>query len=260
MLSRIVNRSIPSAGLAALLLLFCGLLVGCSEDEEQQPLLDVPSGLDAPSTPEEALGPSSDEPAPGATEGAEGPEGGPVIYFKPDGLSPTYENYTGDPAVIHRLRAKLKGRVGGDTLVLKVHWDERYKHGTFTLHLPEADSRWDSLSQAVKEERTVDLGNVQPVLAALGAYRAELGARFDLRLLAFDIRLSWWDKRSGSHCTLSGVANDPEGGKPARCFKCVDFRAGIHEICRTEASWPSPLAGPKKGVKMLSSALRSTPP
>ncbi|HCP46517.1 MAG TPA: hypothetical protein DIU15_10760 [Deltaproteobacteria bacterium] len=195
-----------------------------------------------------------------AIEGAEGPAGGPVVYFKPDGLSPTYENYTGDPSVIHRLRANLKGRVAGDTLVLKAHWDERHKHGTFTLHLPEADTRWDSLSKKVKDGGTLDLGTVQPVLAALGAYRADLGARFDLRLLAFDIRLSWWDKRSGSHCTLSGVANDPDGETPSRCFKCVDFRVGIHEICRTETSWPSTVEGPKKGLKMLSSALRSTPP
>jgi len=240
-----------------------GLIGGCTVDAPQQPVVAaVPSEVAGESTPstdaKDAFG--ARDAGSLATEGADGPEGGPVIFFKPDGLSPTYKNYTGDPAAIHQLRANLKGWVRGDTLVLKVHWDERLKHGTFTLHLPEADERWDPVSEAVKGGGIVDLATIQPVLAALGAYREELGARFDLRLLAFDIRLSWWDKRSGSHCTLSGVANDPEGSDPARCFKCVDFRAGIHDICRAGDAWPSPVAGPKKGIRMLSSALQSTPP
>jgi hypothetical protein len=134
-----------------------------------------------------------------------------------------------------------------------VVWDQPQQHGTITLHVSEQEKRFAPLADAVEAGATLPLEEVRPLFMALVAYRADLGARFDLRLLSFSIRVSWWDPGSGSHCTLSGVLNDPTGEQMSPCFFCVHVGADELKVCRTEQG----LTGSAAARSMLSDALRS---
>lgn len=182
----------------------------------------------------------------------------PRIEFQPVNLAPLYQGFLADPDAIAVLRSGLAGRLSAPVVPLKVVWDQRTMSAMITLHMPERDARFESLADAVAGNQPVAVQEVQPLLAALGAYRAYLGARFDLRILSFGIRLSWWDPDSASHCTIGGTTNDPEGRELAPCFECIHVGDEELRMCRTGEQWPAPLAGPTAGRKMLSSALRSS--
>ena len=180
-------------------------------------------------------------------------EDAPLIEYLPEGLSPLYEGFMADPQAVSVLRRALTGHLATPVATLKVVWDQVQQHGTITLHISEQDKRFSALADAVEVGAALPMDYVKPLLAAVGAYRADLGARFDLRLLSFSIRLSWWDPDSGSHCTLGGAANDPEGLRMAQCFSCVHMGDEELRVCRTEDG----VSGSEAARSMLANALRS---
>jgi len=184
--------------------------------------------------------------------------GAPLVEFQPQGLAPLYQGFMTDPAAIAVLRSHLAGRLAAPSVVLRVVWDPRDLTATITLKMPEVEPRFTALADAVAAGQVLDMDEVQPLFAAVGAYRADLGGRFDLRILSFDVRLAWSDAGSGSYCTLGGVLNDPQGTKLSPCFECLDAGNEVLRMCRTEEQWPSTLSGPQRGREMLSSALRSS--
>ena len=179
---------------------------------------------------------------------------GPLIEYLPEGLSPLYQGFMADPQAIAVLRTALVGHLESPVATLKVVWDQAQQHGTITLHVSEQEKRFAPLADAVEAGRALPMDEVRPLMMAVGAYRADLGARFDLRLLSFSIRLSWWDPGSGSHCTLSGVLNDPAGERMAPCFSCVHVGAEELKVCRTEEG----VTGSAAARSMLADALRSS--
>ena len=199
----------------------------------------------------------SDEAAPAGAVAVTGIEA-PLIEFQPVNLTPLYQGFLADPRAIAVLRSGLAGRLSAPSVPLKVVWDQRTMSAMITLHMPERDERFELLADAVADNQPVAAQEVQPLLAALGAYRAYLGASFDLRILSFGIRLSWWDPDSASHCTIAGVTNDPEGRELAPCFECVHVGDEELRMCRAGEKWPALLGGPDAGRRMLSSALRSS--
>ncbi len=179
---------------------------------------------------------------------------GPLIEYLPEGLSPLYRGFMADPQALALLSTSLLGHMDSPIATLKVVWDQPQQHGTITLHVSEQEKRFAPLADAVEAGARLPLDEVQPLMMALGAYRADLGARFDLRLLSFSIRVSWWDSRSGSHCTLSGVLNDPAGERMSPCFSCVHVGAKELRVCRAEGG----VTGSAASRSMLADALRST--
>lgn len=182
----------------------------------------------------------------------------PLIEFQPQGLAPLYQGFMSDPAAIAVLRSRLAGRLVVPSVVLRVVWDPLDLSASITLQMPDGDPLFTAVADAVAAGQVVDLARVQPLLAAVGAYRADLGARFDLRILSFAIRLAWSDAGSGSYCTLGGVLNDPHGTKLSPCFECIAAGGEELRMCRTEEQWPADLVGPQRGRELLSSALRSS--
>jgi len=217
--------------------------VGCGEKSEVRPELSAPEP--APEPEPEVV------PAEAAAETAV--LKGPLIEYLPEGLSPLYRGFMADPQAIALLRTSLVGHMDSPIATLKVVWDQPQQHGTITLHVSEQEKRFEPLADAVEAGASLPMDEVRPLLMAVGAYRADLGARFDLRLLSFSIRLSWWDPASGSHCTLSGVLNDPVGERMSPCFSCVHVGADELKVCRTEDG----VTGSAAARSMLADALRS---
>ncbi len=186
-------------------------------------------------------------------------DSGPIIRVSPRNLSPLYEGFFADSVALEALSGRLGVFVEAPRVDLEVQWNDRTSRGRIVLHVPETDRRGEQVAASISAEGPVDLTPIQGFMVALGHYRGEMGGRFDLRLLAFDQRLSFWDKASGTQCTIDGRSNDPEGRSFDRCFSCLDPRRGQVKVCRTEEEWPSPVEGDKSAVRRLRSALRSTP-
>jgi hypothetical protein len=218
---------------------------GCQSKSQVEPL-QVEAELGLPST----------EPEPPSTEldsALLSEDKAPFIEYLPEGLSPLYEGFMADPQAIAVLRRALTGHLVTPVATLKVIWDPVQQHGTITLHVSEQDARFSDLADAVEVGAALPMEYVKPLITAVGAYRADLGARFDLRLLSFSIRVSWWDPDSGSHCTLGGASNDPEGSRMAPCFSCVHIGDEELRVCRTEDG----VSGSEAARSMLANALRS---
>ncbi len=257
--SVVASRALLQPPLVALCSAAALLLSGCRETAPEPPL-----ELQVESQPESQ--PVIDEPTPAAAEvdvaappvSVGGELDAPQIEFQPVGLSPLYEGFMADPGAISVLRRGLAGRLKASVVALKVVWDQRTVSATITLHMPERDKRFEPLSQAVAAGGEVSMGQVQPLLAALAAYRADLAARLDLRFLSFALRLSWWDPHSSSHCTLRELDGDLDGTQLAECFECSAVGEESLRMCRTGESWPATLSGSERARKILSSALRSS--
>jgi len=253
----VASRALLQVHLVALTAAAVLLLPGCRESTPELP--SEPEG-------ELATDPALDDSQPGAAQGTAaadpatvmGELDAPLIEFQPVSLSPLYQGFMVDPGAISVLRRGLSGRLTASVVALKVVWDQRTVSATITLHMPERDKRFDPLARAVADGGQLSMQQVQPLLAALGSYRADLAARFDLRFLSFAIRLSWWDPDSGSHCTLGGLGGDLDGTQLADCFECVVVADEPLRMCRSGDQWPGPLTGPDDARKMLSSALRSS--
>ena len=201
-------------------------------------------------------------PAPEATPAPAAPElgeTGPRVVVTTFGLAPLYEGFVLDPAAVQNLSRRLGGLVDAPLVTLEVAWDEAALAGTFTLLVPDAFAPTAAMADALRDDAAVDPSPLQPLLASLGAYRSEMGKRFDVRLMSFDIRLGMWDRETGSRCFAPGVAQDTEGRKLADCFVCAHPRTGEGEVCFDGPTRPGKVTGPKSLRRMLASSLRPRP-
>ena len=184
----------------------------------------------------------------------------PTIHYKPLGLSPLYARFFADEAAMDRLARDLGRTFDAESVAFEVTWNETEKSGAITLFVPETDRRGEAIADAMAAGLPVPAQRLKRLLAPLATYRSSLGARYDLRILSFDIRLAFWDRRSGGHCSIGGDIGDPEGKKIGPCFRCLDPREGGRvEVCRDGDSWPAELAGKGHVIRQVESALRSNP-
>ncbi|MCP4870569.1 MAG: hypothetical protein GY898_17840 [Proteobacteria bacterium] len=212
--------------------------------------------------PEPATAPPGSAPGGGGTPGFTIPTGHTTtIHYKPLGLSSQYAQYFGEAGAIERLSQDLGAVTPADSAALEVAWDNTEMAGTITLFVPEVDTHGEALVEAIEGKTDVPVPSLQPLLRTIGAYREYLGGRYDLRILSFELRLSFWDKRSGTNCWINGAIGDPEGNLFGPCFRCLDFRAegGYLEACRDGEGWPAPVTGDKDARRRITSALESTP-
>lgn len=187
------------------------------------------------------------------------PAAGPPIVFEPLGLSDLYIQFFSDRGQLTLLSRRLGALGLGQSAALEVGWDEANKVGTITLFVPEEDRRAEALLPALEGGGPVPVQRLSILMQPLGLYRAALAERFDLRILSFGLKLGFWDRSTGSYCTVPGDLNDPAGERLGACFRCLEPRSGVVELCRQGAAWPAPIEGPTRGLRMLKSALRSQP-
>ncbi len=187
----------------------------------------------------------------------------PVLHFKPMGLSSLYAGYFADEVAIRTLREELGKVTPADSVAMDVVWDNTDLSGAIILHVPEIDTHGESVAAAMEAGEPVPAADLSPLLGTIGAYREYLGGRYDLRILSFELRLSFWDKRTGGACWATGAIGDPAGRELGPCFYCSDFRAegGRIAACREESdeAWPGKVTGEKRTIRLVSSALRSNP-
>jgi hypothetical protein len=180
--------------------------------------------------------------------------------IEPLGLAPLYQGFVGDPKALDNLSRRMGSTVTAPTVKLVVSWDESRFEGVFTLLVPDGFEAAASMADAIEADAPVDTAPLQPLLASLGAYRLELGERFDVRLMSFEIRLGMWDSRTGSRCYAPGALQDARGRGFADCFVCAHPRTGEGEVCFTGPERPGTLTGPKTLRRMLGSSLRPRDP
>lgn len=179
------------------------------------------------------------------------------MMLLPVGLSHLYEGFFQDRDALTAFSKRLGTVLGHDTPVtVEVNWSESELAGVITLLVPDSDDVGLVLAEQIAVGGPVDLASIQPLVGSVGAWRAEMGARFDLRLLSFETRTVFWDHVSGSRCWMTGPMNDPEGTSLAECFSCMLPRGTVEQICRDGSEWPAPLKGSKRAISVLSSALR----
>lgn len=223
--------------------------------------------LVACSSPPEPIPPEPQTPPPGSTaddDDASSPPPGhvPVIHYKPIGLASLYARFFGDEEALGRLAVDLGRELSADSVALEVIWNDEEKAGGIVLYVPETDRRGERLADQVAARAPLDMTEASALMAAVGRYREYLGGRYDLRILSFEQRLSFWDARWGSSCWIGGAIGDPEGSQIGRCFVCLDPKAegGHVQACRDGDAWPAPLAGEERVLRRVQSALRSNPP
>jgi len=226
-----------------------GALVACPSSEP------VPEA-----TPEAATPPPGSVPN-GASGQLIPPGHVPTLHYKPIGLAPQYAQYFGDADTLGRLAADLGALTPADSAALEVAWDDVAKAGSITLYVPEVDTRGEAVADAIEAGEPVPADLLRPLMGTIGSYRANLGGRYDLRILSFELRLSFWDKRTGTNCWIPGAIGDSEGTEIGPCFVCLDFRAegGHVSGCRDGDAWPAQLTGDKPVLRRIGSAVRSNP-
>ena len=240
---------------------FALLLAGCPAATPSTDVTPAPSAL----TPVDGA-----TPAPGAIPSApvapaappSGPaveqaENGPPMVVLPKGLSELYENFFRDGDLLTAFSKRLGGVLDLErSVTVEVNWSEERLEGVITLLVPDADDVGVALADQIAAGGEVDPASIQPLVGSVGSWRADLGNTFDLRLLSFETRTVFWDHVSGSRCWMRGPMNDPEGTALADCFVCLPPGGAEEQICREGDTWPSKLKGSKRGIAMLSSALR----
>jgi hypothetical protein len=229
------------------------LAAGCGEAPSPSPT--PPSAATPSPTP---VGTPS--PTPAAPAAPDLGESGPRVLIETLGLAPLYQGFVADPKALSNLSLRLGSTVHAPTITLVVAWDERTLAGTFTLLVPDRFEASAPMADAVEADGPVDTSPLQPLIASLGAYRGELGERFDVRLMSFDIRLGMWDRHTGSRCYAPGAPQDADGVGFSACFVCVHPRTGEGELCYSGPERPGVLSGPKNLRRMLASSLRPHAP
>jgi hypothetical protein len=181
------------------------------------------------------------------------------MIFDPVGLSDLYARFFADPAQLALMSRRFAGLGMTQSIALEVSWDEPMKVGTITVFVPEQDRRGEALLPSLESEGAVPVDQLSILLQPVARYRAALAERFDLRILSFHLRLGFWDRSTGSYCSIRGDTNDPNGDRFGACFRCLEPRAGVVELCRSAPAWPAPITGDVRGLRMLRSALKSQP-
>lgn len=206
---------------------------------------------------------AADTPTPAAPERLPAdedlPAAGPPIVFDAPGLSQLYVQFFSSQDQLTLLSRRLGALGLTQSAALEVAWDEANKVGTITLFVPEEDRRGEALLPSLEAGEPVPVQRLSILMQPLGLYRGALAERFDLRILSFSLKLGFWDRNTGSYCTAAGALNDPAGTRLGPCFRCLEPRAGVLELCRDGDTWPAPMRGDARGLRMLKSALRSQP-
>ena len=182
-------------------------------------------------------------------------ENGPPVVVMPKGLSELYVDFFADPDALDGLSKRLGNVLDDASVTVEVSWNEERLHGVISLLVPDRADVGVPVSKQIAAGGAVDPAPLRTLMASVGAWRAELGGKFDLRLLSFETRIVFWDEASGSRCWMSGPLNDPEGASLADCFVCALPAAQPERLCRDGAAWPAPITGSKRGVSMLQTAL-----
>lgn len=230
------------------------MLAGCGGDAAPKPPAPTPAEASTPSAA--APTPSSAPAAPQAGLAVEPGDDGPPVLLVPKGLSPLYENFFKDPEALTALSKRLGTTLNHEqTVTVEVTWSEEQLADTLLLLVPDGDAVAQPVARSVREGGAVDPSAIQPLVASMGAWRADLGSRFDLRLLSFETRVVFWDQDSGSRCWMTGPANDPDGTALNACFTCLVPGQGEEQLCRQGERWPAELSGSKRARSMLASAL-----
>ena len=230
-------------------------------------LLAVVLGAGCPSTVEPPA-PSPMTPAPATTPPAapatpaeppaaiEPAEAGPPLVVIPKGLSDLYEGFFADPDALDGLSKRLGHVLDDPSVTVEVVWTEEKHHGLISLLVPDRADVGEPVARQVDAGGPVDPAPLRSLLGSVGAWRAELGGKFDLRLLSFETRIVFWDEQTGSRCWMSGPMNDPTGLELADCFVCALPKGKMEDVCRQGDAWPAPLTGSKRAVSMLGAALK----
>ena len=183
-------------------------------------------------------------------------DSGPPVTVLPRGLSTLYEDFFADPDALDGLSKRLGTVLDDATVTVEVNWNDETHHGVISLLVPDRADVGVAVADQVAAGGLVDPSPLRPLMGSVGAWRAELGGKFDLRLLSFETRIVFWDQQSGSRCWMNGPPNDPEGSSLSDCFVCAIPAAEPEPVCRVGAAWPAPLKASKRAVSMLGSALR----
>ncbi|MCO4771149.1 MAG: hypothetical protein KDA24_14030 [Deltaproteobacteria bacterium] len=235
----------------------CLLIAGCGT--ATAPDATAPDAV-APEPPAEPGTPTAPDATPPAAP--DGPvvalaDNGPPMVVLPKGLSPLYEDFFRDPDALTAFSKRLGTVLDNEQRVtVEVVWTEERLEGVITLLVPDADDVGNAFADQIDAGGVVDPMSIQPLVGSVGSWRADLGNRFDLRLLSFETRTVFWDHVSGSRCWMKGPMNDPEGTALAECFSCMLPGGAEEQVCRDGDAWPAALKGSKRAVSMLSSALR----
>jgi len=243
------------------------LLAGCGAAEESAPAAAVSeetAGATTPSDGSEATAKPSENASPQAppVEATPAPpveqaENGPPMVVLPKGLSPLYEGFFQDGDALTAFSKRLGSVLSHERPVtVEVTWTEERLEGVITLLVPDADDAGEAVAAQIDAGGPVDPSSIQPLVGSVGSWRADLGNRFDLRLLSFETRTVWWDHVSGSRCWMQGPMNDPEGTALSDCFVCLPPGGTEETVCRDGEAWPAELTGSKRAKSMLASALR----
>ncbi len=174
----------------------------------------------------------------------------------PKGLSPLYQDFFADPDALDGFSKRLGNVLDDASVTVEVTWDDEKHLGVISLLVPDRADVGVPVADQVAAGGAVDPEPLRPLLASTGAWRAELGGKFDLRLLSFETRIVFWDQPSGSRCWMRGPDNDPTGALLSDCFVCALPTGTLESLCRQAEAWPAPITGSRRAVSMLGSALR----
>jgi hypothetical protein len=212
---------------AAVFLIALAAVCGCRAPTLDEPSRPPAAELAEPAHPAPAGGPGGAEVVDGARLVG---RPGFAVELRHEGLSPLYRSFFNDATARRRLTAALSQHLDEERVTVVVAWDEDTVTGRIRLLTTARESAVAALAQGVLSERRLDPRPVAPLMAALGDYRAAMGANFDLRLLAFHLELAIQDPSSARFCRFRGLKNDPEGHGIDRCLIC-SMPDGEQAVC-----------------------------
>ena len=225
------------------------LLLGCPS-AVTPPVAPPPAATPAPAAPALPT-PPAEPPAP-----IEPAESGPPVVVLPHGLSDLYIGFFADPDALDGLSKRLGHVLDDASVTVEINWNEEKHYGLISLLVPDRADVGVPVAEQIAAAGPVDPARLRALLGSVGAWRAELGGKFDLRLLSFETRIVFWDEQSGSRCWMNGPLNDPSGLLLPDCFVCALPTGTEEQLCRQGAAWPAPITGSRRAVSMLGSALR----
>jgi len=229
----------------ALLLLLCLQACKGSEAEPTEPPPPAPKLAESGSAKAEAKA--------GERQGAEvlpPVRPGFSLQMRYEGLSPLYRNFFSDDAARTALAAAVSRHLTEDAATVVVAWDENRVRGVIRLLTTTREPLVAGVGERLRRDGVFDPAPIAPLLAAVGDYRATMGANYDLRLLSFHIEVAVQDKDSARYCWIRGLLNDPQGHKIDACVLCsvLDRKQPI-ALCADKL--PAKLEGEAEGLAAL---------
>ncbi len=121
------------------------------------------------------------------------------------GIGPLYRGFFTEREPLTRLARSLSPWLRPPAMI-QVGYDSERFVGWIRLQVPPGALRVDLSA----EGETLPLQRLAPITRALAAWRAELGARFDLRLLSFQVGVDFL--RGPHHCRIRPGGPPPPDG------------------------------------------------